>query len=158
AFAGYITDDGPSAPPDENSWQHPSWSARKTQQEAFASLEADKPQLATQLYDEIKRLFFTMEKVMDPAFESMRFVQVNFHSQPFFLWEVADGWQVSGCIDMEVASAGCTLYDLVGFGIQMAAFFPPDTEWWQPFFQGYGAEPDFDRFRLLMLGNPEICF
>src|ERR1044071_2802535 len=27
AFPGYIVDDGPVAPPDENSWQHSSWSA-----------------------------------------------------------------------------------------------------------------------------------
>src|SRR5689334_14278090 len=49
AFPGYIVDDGPVALPDENSWQHPSWSAKKTQQEALNTLEADRPRLSTEL-------------------------------------------------------------------------------------------------------------
>jgi aminoglycoside phosphotransferase len=151
AFPGNIIGDGPTAPPDENGWQHPSWSARKTQQEALAALEADRPHLPVDLYRHLDKLFSTMQDALAPSFQPPRFVQVNCHANQFFLGQAVDSWQVSGCIDMEVASAGCCYYDLVGFGIQMAAFFPSTTQWWEPFFRGYGHEPDFGLFKLIML-------
>lgn len=156
-FPGYIVNDGPTVPPDENGWQHPAWSVRKTQQEAFASLDMDRPHITVELAEQLQSLFLTIPEVLSPAFQPPHFTQVNCHSHQFFLWQDTSAWQVSGCLDMEVASAGCCLYDLAGFCIQMAAFFPA-TSWWLPFFQGYGREPDFDLFKLLLLGLPEICF
>jgi aminoglycoside phosphotransferase len=76
----------------------------------------------------------------------------------YFLTNKRGGWRVTGCIDMEVASAGDPLYDLVAFAIHMAAEFPPDTYWWQPLFRGYGDTPAFDLFRLRMLGMPEALY
>src|SRR5258708_4598299 len=96
--------------------------------------------------------------LLAPTFQPPRFVQVNCHSHHYFLQQAANGWRVSGCIDMEVASAGCYLTDLVGFSVEMAAFFPASTQWWQPFFRVSGLEPDFGRSKIFMLGLPEICF
>jgi aminoglycoside phosphotransferase len=158
AFPGYITGEGPTAPPDENGWQHPCWSAKKTQQEALAALEADRPRLSVEIVAQLDELFSTMPEALAEVFQPPHFVQANCHAHQFYLSQAVDGWQVSGCIDMEVASTGCYLYDLVAFAIEMAAFFPATTNWWQPFFQGYGREPDFGLFKLIMLGLPEICF
>ena len=158
AFPGYIVDDGPVAPPDENSWQHSSWSAKKTQQEALATLEADRPRLSTELVAQLHALFLNLSESMTEAFHPPHFVQVNCHANQYYLAQGEDSWYVSGCLDMEVASAGCTLYDLAGFSIEMAAFFPSSTRWWQPFFRGYGREPDFKALKLLMLSFHEIAF
>jgi len=157
-FPGYIIDDGPLAPPDENGWQHPSWSAQKTQHMALSSLEADQEKLPSEMAAHLNTLFLSMSETLAETFQPPHFVQVNCHSHQYYLSQVAEGWEVSGCLDMEVASAGCYLYDLVGFCIEMAAFFPAITRWWQPFFQGYGREPDFSLFKLLMLGLPELSF
>ena len=138
AFPGYVVDDGPIAPPDENSWQHPSWSAKKTQQGALATLEADRPRLSVELAAQLHTLISNLSGALAETFQPPHFVQVNCHADQYYLAQAADGWYVSGCLDMEVASAGCTLYDLAGFSIEMAAFFPSSTRWWQPFFQVMG--------------------
>lgn len=158
AFPGYIVDDGPINPPDENNWQHSSWSAKKTQQEALATLEADRPRISSELATQLHALFSNLSASLAAAFEPPHFVQVNCHANQYYLAQGGDNGYVSGCLDMEVASAGCTLYDLAGFSIEMAAFFPSTTRWWQPFFRGYGREPDFDRLKLLMLSFHEIAF
>lgn len=158
AFPGYIVDDGPVALPDENSWQHSSWSAKKTQQDALTTLEADQPRISTELATQLHTLFSNLSVSLAEAFNPPHFVQVNCHANQYYLAQGKDNWYVSGCLDMEVASAGCTLYDLAGFSIEMAAFFPSSTYWWQPFFQGYGQEPDFNMLKLLMLSFHETAF
>jgi hypothetical protein len=40
----------------------------------------------------------------------------------------------------------------------MMAEFSPRTRWWEPFFAGYGREPDFDRLRLVLLSASEASF
>ncbi len=47
------------------------------------------------------------------------------------------------------------MQDLVTFGTEMARKFPTTTRWWEPFFAGYGGEPDFELFRLRFLGTTD---
>ena len=35
----------------------------------------------------------------------------------------------------------------------MARDFPATSKWWQPFFDGYEKEPDFENFRLRLLAT-----
>ena len=158
AYPGYIVGSGPTAPPDQDQWQHTCWTSQQTQTDALVILKQDRHRLSPELADQLHGLFSTMEEVLAPEFQPPRFVQTNCHSHHYFLFQTAGEWQVSGSIDMEVASAGGCIFDLVAFGIEMAAFHPATTHWWEPFFGGYGNEPDFNLFRLQMLGFGEASF
>ncbi|GCE21432.1 hypothetical protein [Dictyobacter kobayashii] len=52
-------------------------------------------------------------------------------------------WHVSAFLDMEVASAGDCIADLVSLCISLAQVLPVTSRWWEPLFAGYGQEPDF---------------
>ena len=114
--------------------------------------------MSVELAAQLHMLFSNLSGALAEAFQPPHFVQVNCHADQYYLAQAEAGWYVSGCLDMEVASAGCCLYDLAGFSIEMAAFFPSRMRWWQPFFRGYGREPDFNAFKLLMLSFHEIAF
>jgi hypothetical protein len=121
-------------------------------------LERERARLSPSLADELYTRFSTLEERLAHCYRPLRFVQANMHSHQFFLEAQKDGWQVTGVLDMEVASAGDTYFDLVAFALEMAAFHPVSTRWWEPFFAGYGAEPDFELFRLHMLTFGEESF
>ena len=59
---------------------------------------------------------------------------------------------------MEVASAGAAEYDLIKMALEMMSRFSPATRWWEPLFAGYGREPGFEQFRLLLLSSSEASF
>jgi hypothetical protein len=59
--ASYIMDDGPSLPADTDAWQHWLWSARQTQQDAFATLEADRARISHSLYGDLAARFATYD-------------------------------------------------------------------------------------------------
>lgn len=60
-------------------------------------------------------------------------------------------WQVTAFLDMEVASAGDCVSDLVSLCIALAQVLPASSCWWQSFFAGYAEVPDFEAFRLRLL-------
>ena len=63
---------------------------------------------------------------------------------------------MTGVVDMEVASAGDPIEDLLKFSLELAPILPARTRWWQALFDGYGQEPEYALFRLRMLGcSPE---
>jgi Ser/Thr protein kinase RdoA (MazF antagonist) len=150
--AGYIMDTGPALPVDTNAWQHWLWSARQTQRDAFATLEADRPQIAASLYHELAARFATMETALAAAWQPPRFTHGDCHAEQFFLYQADRAWHVSGFVDLEVASAGDCVGDLIKFAIELMVHFDPATRWWEPFFAGYGGAPDFELFRLRILG------
>lgn len=150
--SGYIMDAGLWAPSGPDAWQHWLWSARQTQHDAFATLEADRSHVAPDLYDELVARFATMETALAPAWQPPRFIHGDCHAEQFFLYQEAGDWHVSGFVDMEVASAGDSTGDLLKFAIEMMVHFDPATRWWEPFFAGYGGAPDFELFRLRLLG------
>ena len=155
--SGYIMEGGPSAPADEQAWQHWIWSARQTQRDAYTTLEYDRPRLSTALYGELAARFATMETELAVAWQPPRFTHGDCHAEQFFLYNADGHWHVSGFVDMEVASAGDCVADLLKFGIEMMVYFDPATRWWEPFFAGYGI-PDFEQLRLRLLGLHETNF
>ena len=155
---GYIMDAGPWTPTAPDAWQHWLWSAWQTQRDALATLEADRERLSSTLYDELAARFMTMEATLVAAWQPPRFTHGDCHAEQFFLYHEAGAWHVSGFVDMEVASAGDCVGDLLKFAIEMMVRFTPATRWWEPFFAGYGGAPDFELFRLRLLGLHETNF
>ncbi len=155
AFPGYIMDSGPTAPPDENAWQHPIWTAKRRQKNALAMLREDATKLPGELVKRLEVIFATMEDALASAYNPPHFAHGDCHAHQFFLYQEAGRWQVSGFIDMEVASAGDCTQDLVTFATEMARDLPITTRWWEPFFAGYDGEPDFELFRLRFLGTTD---
>jgi len=54
-------------------------------------------------------------------------------------------------VDLEVASAGDVVEDLLHFTLEMAASVPASSRWWEPFFASYGQASDFELFRVRLL-------
>lgn len=158
SYPGYITGDGPLAAPAANEWQHPAWSAEECQRNALTMLERDRHRLSRELAEQLQAIFNSLEERLASAYQPPHFVQVNTHSHQFFMEPQATNWHVTGVLDMEVASAGDTLFDLVAFGLEMAAFHSASTHWWEPFFHGYDGELNFELFRLHMLSFGEESF
>ena len=59
---------------------------------------------------------------------------------------------------MEVSSSGDCIEDILKFSLEMAQAFSHETRWWEPLFDRYGREPDFENFKLRLLGveNAEL--
>jgi hypothetical protein len=122
-------------------------------------LERDRALLSPEVANELAAIFATLEEQLAVAYQPLRFVQTNMHSHQFYLVpQQENGWKVTGVLDMEVASAGDSTFDLVACALEMAAFYPASTRWWEFFFGGYGTEPDFELFRLHMLTFGEESF
>jgi hypothetical protein len=68
------------------------------------------------------------------------------HADQFFF----AGTEVSGVVDMEVASSGAPIGDVVKFAIEAASSLA-HIEWWSPFFDGYGQTPAFGTFKLRLM-------
>ena len=163
-FPGYImTPDGPPTPLDPTRSGHVIWSARNRQTQSLASLLTDRNTLPSALFDAVRERLSTIEQALGPAYDPPRFVHGDCHAHQFFVSPPAqpgEPWQVHGVVDLEVASAGDSLQDLVTFCIEAAVVFPPASRWWEPFFAGYGGEPEFDlfRLRLLSVGHPSFAW
>ena len=155
---GYIMDGGPTGLPEDGGWQHGLWSARQTQRDALAVLAADRPRLSPALVHRLEARLQNMAALLAPGFEPPRFTHGDCHASQFFLYQDDGQWRVSGFVDLEVASAGDCVGDLLKFCTEMAVTFPSRSRWWEPFFSGYGETPPFDLFRLRLLGWHEVNF
>ncbi len=144
-------DGGPSGLPAHGGWQHSIWSAQQTQRDALSVLDADSHRLPPALSRRVRERLETMADALASAFEPPRFTHGDCHASQFFLVQSDGGWQVSGVVDMEVASAGDCVVDVLKFGLELAVT-SPRLRWWEPFFAGYGSTPDFELVRLRLLG------
>jgi len=156
-FPGYLIPGGPMAPLDQHAWQHRCWSARQRQRDAQTMLLSEEANLSPVLVQALESEFATIEQRMGSAYIPPRYTLGDCHASHFFVFNDVDGWHVAGFVDAEVASAGDRGEDLVKFAIEMydiSAY----ARWWEPFFDGYGGTPDFDLFRLRLLGatGPEF--
>lgn len=157
---GYIMSTGPIPPPSPDAWHHPIWSANATRQEALRTLDHDREQLLPSLAQELQDLFETIPTRLASAFTPPHFTHGDCHAHQFFIVPALapNTWQITGVVDMEVASSGDCTVDLLKLSLEMAALYPPTTRWWEPFFAGYGPAPDFDLFKLRLLGWAEENF
>lgn len=147
---GPFIDGPPAAALDPDVWQH--WICRFERKLAklFSTWSED---LHHPAMDELTRLFADTLPALRASYEPPRFVHGDCHAEQFFV--VVD--RVTGVVDMEIASAGSHLEDFLKFGINMAGN-RCGFAWWEPFFDGYGAEPDFDLVRLIFAGAHHINF
>jgi aminoglycoside phosphotransferase (APT) family kinase protein len=155
-YPGYVVAGGPTAPPPDTAWQHRCWTARQRRRDAQAMLRAEGPDLPSFLVRSLEAQFADMETMLATAYQPPRFVHGDCHAHQFFLTrESEDGaWRVTGVLDLEVASAGDPVEDLLKLAVELASLSWPSMcwRWWDAVFAGYGTVPAFEPFRLRLLG------
>jgi hypothetical protein len=160
-FPGYVMSlDGPDAHP-SGRWQHGIWTAQARREQALATLDAHADALPAALVEAVRGRLSTIVGAMRSVYQPPRFVHGDCHAHQFFVSAPATAgaaWRVHGVVDMEVASAGDAVQDLVKFSIEAAAALPAASRWWEPLFAGYGGEPDVELFRLRLLGTGHPSF
>jgi len=154
AYPGYVSSErGPTSPRRPGSWQHRCWTAESRQKHALDSVEAEAAQLSQDVRARLDRAIATMPDRLRSGYAPPRFVHGDCHASSFFLVEGGDEWQVTGTVDMEVASAGDAGEDLMKLCIELAALMPASDRWWEALFDGYGITPEFDHIKLRLLGS-----
>jgi aminoglycoside phosphotransferase (APT) family kinase protein len=153
---GYVmTPDGPEQPLEPHDWHHACHTADEWQRWALRGLET--AGLPTALRREIEARLSQMADGIRSEYEPPRFTQGDSHAS-HYLVDVRGGPHVTGVVDMEVASAGNPVYDLILIVTELMARVDARTQWWEPFFAGYGGAPDLERFRLGLLSTGEANF
>ena len=159
AFPGYVSSvRGPTSPRQPGKWQHRCWTVESRQKHARDSLEAEAAQLSEDVRARLDRAIATMPDRLRSCYEPPRFVHGDCHANSFFLVGDGDEWQVTGAVDMEVASAGDAGEDLMKLCVELAALLPASDGWWEALFDAYGATPEFDHFKLRLLGSEPLEF
>lgn len=154
AYPGYVSSErGPSSPRCADAWHHRCWTAEARQNHALKSLEAEAARLSADVRARLDRAIATIPDGLRSCYKPPRFVHGDCHANTFFLVEDGDEWQVTGTVDMEVASAGDAGEDLMKLCVELAALLPASDGWWEALFDGYGATPEFDHFKLRLLGS-----
>lgn len=147
-FPGYLmTEDGPTAAPDPDAWQHFIFTIYTFRKDAFKTWETDR-EIAGGLLERVKQLYAHTEDSLRSEYEPPRFTHGDCHAHQFFVSDASGEWEVVGVVDMEVASAGDYGFDFVKLGLELAGMFPTGRDWWTPLFDGYGKEPPFEPMRL----------
>jgi aminoglycoside phosphotransferase (APT) family kinase protein len=156
-YPGYLMSaGGPATPPADQDWQHRSWTPGARRRNAVALLATRGSELTPELGDRLHRLFESTAETLESSSFAPRFVHGDCHAHQFFVDVSGAEPKVTGVVDMEVASAGDPIEDLLKFCLEVAAILPAQTRWWQALFDGYGQEPEYTLFRLRMLGcSPE---
>lgn len=154
SFPGYVSSErGPTSPPRAGAWQHRCWTVESRKKHAQDKLEAETARLSEDVRARLNRAIATMPEQLRSSYEPPRFVHGDCHANTFFLVEDGDEWQVTGTVDMEVASAGDAGEDLMKLCVELAALLPASDCWWEALFDGYGATPEFDLIKLRLLGT-----
>ena len=141
-YPGYVcSEHGPTEEPSQHGWRHTHWASE-------VLVEAAKDRwneagLSPWLHDALLDLLDTNREAIDADYRPPRMVHGDCHVDQFFF----DGCEVTGVVDMEVASSGAPIGDLVKFSIEAASSLA-HIEWWPPFFDGYGQMPEFGTFKL----------
>ena len=152
-FPGYLsTLRGPPEPSDPAGWQHRCWSAKTRQVEAWKQIQADNADLTEVTRIEAQQACSQISSRLMNAYLPPRFTHGDCHAHQFFLVRNRAGWQITGVLDMEVSSAGDSGEDLLKISLELAQGLDHKTRWWEALFAGYGVAPDFEAFRLRLLG------
>ena len=147
-YPGYLmTLAGPVNAPELEAWHHPLWTLERMEQVALETLKEALPEALRQ---QLTRQFAGLALALAPAYNPPRFTHGDCHASQFFLSHGLQGWQVTGVLDLEVASAGAAEADFVQLALELR-HGAADLAWWTPLFEGYGQPPDFERLRLWLL-------
>ncbi len=151
-YAGYIMgDEGPPAPPDEHSWQHTIWTLSAFEQALQTWVEAQRNVLSSSLFAQLEQKAQEAHELLSPEYAIPRFTQGDCGIDQIMVVQEQSQWRVSAFLDMEVASAGDCLSDMVSLCVSLAQVLPETMYWWQPLFQAYEKVPDFEGFRIRLL-------
>jgi aminoglycoside phosphotransferase (APT) family kinase protein len=144
---GYLMrTDGPTTAPTDRDWQHRGWTPQARQRNALALLATRGSELTPALADRLHELFASMAERLEANWTAPRFVHGDCHAHQIFVDAGGASAEVTGVVDMEVASAGDPIEDLLKFSLELAPILPARTRWWQALFDGYGQEPDYESF------------
>jgi aminoglycoside phosphotransferase (APT) family kinase protein len=80
--------------------------------------------LAPELARRLELLFHTMAQTLAATTAAPRYVHGDCHAHQFFVVSAGADLLVSGVVDMEVASAGAPVEDLVKFILEVATVLP----------------------------------
>ena len=153
AFPGYVSNvNGPTAPLRPGAYRHRCFTPEARQKTALDMVAADSARLSADVRGNLDSAIATMPERLRSACEPPRFVHGDCHANSFFLVDADESWQVTGTVDMEVASAGDVGEDLMKMCIELASVLPASARWWGALFDAYGAVPDFDLLKLRLLG------
>lgn len=156
--AGYVVSAhgpaGPTPPAPVRSAHTP----EAAQDEALQDLEHLHGRVDIGLLLDLEHRFSSMADAIREEYHPPRFVIGGFHPDHPFLDRMSDGLSVVGCVDLEVASGGRTLDDLVTFSTGMMFRFDGTVPWWEPLFDGYGTEPSIESVRTALLASCTYLF
>lgn len=150
-FAGYIVTDGLKTPPDPNAWQHFIWTFGQLERDAIQTWQEDKESVSPEVMNAIESYYVQHKHLLMDVYQKARFTHGDCHASAFFLQNKNHDWQISGILDMEVASAGNIYFDFLKFGLEIAAYLPVESHWWDYLFEAYGSEPAFELMKLMFL-------
>ncbi len=155
---GYLID-GPPTQPAPNQWLHWLSKPERFLLYLFENLTADAAEVDLATRDAAAGLVERTLPKLRPAFQPLSFVHGDCHANVFYLDHDDDtGWRVTGIIDMENCSSGSPAFDFVKLFIELAGRMHPTTSWWEPLFDGYQTEPEFDLMRVLLIGHAHINY
>ena len=153
AYPGYLLGEGPTAAPDRDSWQHFTWTLQARQQSMHQWIHGHQDELTSFLLAQLEEMVQQVPEVLASAYTSPRFTQGDCGIDQIMMAQQNGSWSVSAFLDMEVASAGDSISDLMSLCECLAQILPSTLHWWESLFEGYGQEPDFAGFRLRLLGG-----
>lgn len=153
-YAGYVSSvEGPTQVPRPDGWRHGHWAGDALEEIAKKRWDDRREQLGDNLHRNLFDLFESNRSAFEADYTPPRMLHGDCHVDQFFF----SAGQVTGVVDMEVASSGAPIGDLVKFSIEASSKLS-SIDWWQPFFHGYGQSPNFDVFKLRLLCCEEAEF
>jgi len=157
---GYIvSEEGPNGILDENGWQHTIWTAKRWREEAdkFIENHPASSNVPQPIIDGAKAFYNENRHIFESLYTPYVFIHGDCHASQFFVdYDQTEGWQVTGVVDMEVASAGTPVADWGKIIIELSAKayyskYYKDFAWWEPLFKGYGGPFDFTALKVGLL-------
>lgn len=151
--SGYLP---PQEPVISSQWHHRIWSYHGFQSWADREQETAKKELSHGSFSDVLRYINEWQHKLRKVYKHPRFVHGDCRANQFYLFQRGREWNVSGVLDMEVASAGDCDEDFMKFCAEMSRRFDVETKWWEPLFDGYEEEPDFNLLKLRYLASGQL--
>lgn len=154
---GYLAESASPTLTDPRGWQHPIWRFERFLQSSIRIWADGASTVSPNTLDVVMTLLADTMATLRASFDPPRFTHGDCHANGIFLDGAGRDWEVTGVLDMEVASAANPAFDFNKLIIELVGLQRLDTyDWWTPLFDGYGDEPHFDLTRLLLIsaGHP----
>ena len=146
-FPGYVDSvNGPMMQPSVDEWRHSHWVSEVLESAAKKRWSIIRESLGKQIYEDMLQMFDKFREVIESEYKPPKMIHGDCHLDQFFF----DKNKITGVVDMEVASSGAPIGDLVKLSIQASSKLG-SLSWWKPLFQGYGSKLHFEHFKLRLL-------